>query len=299
MKVLVVIAALVACVNGLGQDPANFWVDIQPTAPQTVGMGLCHVRYLGATATVFGMLEVRCIHNVPAPTAAHIHIGAAGASGAVQFGFTSGMSPLVMTTAALSKEQEDALFTMGLYVNIHTDVAQNGHARGQIMPGTAGVWLAELTNIQEGGATPPTTGTSGVAWVKRSAAAPFTYDFKVHHTIGNATWGASAGHIHGPSSAPGNSTGVLIGFCSTRTGCASPIMVNAVAEPAVIHYSYIKAGITYVNLHNPPAYGGGEIRGQLRAVMGLTQFMRSAAPSLTVGIPVFAVALLALFALLF
>jgi hypothetical protein len=240
------------------------------------------------------------LHDVAAPTAAHIHIGAAGASGdAIVTLPNSGASPIVYTTAdPLTKDQEDRLFKDELYVNIHTTAAPTGFARGQIMKGTAGVWYADLDNAQEAGATPPATGKVGIAWVKKQATGDL-YDSELWHNIGNSTWGASAAHIHGASSGPGNNTGVLSVLCSSYAACASSTkgVKTTGLTISALHVGWIRAGLSYVNVHNAAGgFPGGEIRGQLRSYMMLTQFTRSGAATTTVGVSVFAAILLAFFA---
>lgn len=66
-----------------------------------------------------------------APVAAHIHRGAAGVSGPVLSCCTLSTS-LSGTTQALSDDDVAALFTEGLYVNIHTAANVGGEIRGQI-----------------------------------------------------------------------------------------------------------------------------------------------------------------------
>jgi len=301
MQRVLVLALLAVSAFSLGQDPANFWVTLTGTAKASDASGACHIRYMGADkGDVYGKLEVKCFHDVAAPTQAHIHLGAAGVSGAVQFPFDNkGASPMVLTTAALNKDQEDALFKDELYVNVHTEAAPGGFARGQIMKGVVGTWYADLDNAQEGGATPPTTGKIGIGWVTRGGT-PAAYDVTIWHNIGNSTYGGSAAHIHGPSTGPGNSTGVLYTICTNGPSCVSgnkALKATGLSETNAVHQGWLKAGLTYLNVHNK--YFGlpnGEIRGQLKPFMQLTQFMRSGAATTTVGVSVFAAIFVALFA---
>jgi hypothetical protein len=243
-----------------------------------------------------GKIQLKCLHDVATPSAAHIHIGAAGSSGDNIYTLpNNGASPIVyMTPDPITKDQEDRLFKDELYVNIHTTAAPTGFARGQIMKPTAGVWYADLDNAQEAGATPPATGTVGMAWVKKNANNK--YDSELWHNIGNSTWGASAAHIHGPSNGPGNNTGVLYALCGSYLACASTTkgVKTTDLDMSAMHVAWIKLGQTYVNVHNARGgFAAGEIRGQLRSAMVLTQFTRSGAATTTVGVSVFAAILLA------
>jgi hypothetical protein len=303
MKQLLVVLALAVTAWAAGQDPANFWVKIEPTAEGTAegfGHGACHVRYMGATANTYGTLQVKCLHDITLATMGHIHIGAAGTSGGVKFTFANkGLSPIMYTSAALDKELEDALFKDSLYVNVHTEKSPGGAGRGQIMKGTSGTYYADLDNAQEGGSSPPTTGTAGVGWVKRIVGTTNTWEAEVWHNIGNSTWGGSAGHIHGPSSGPGNSTGVVYAICGTYTECASSTkgVKKTISETNAGHWTWAKMGLLYFNIHNKAKnLPNGEIRGQIMPAMDLTQFMRSGAASTTVGVSVIAAICLTLFA---
>ena len=66
------------------------------------------------------------------PTLAHIHQGAAGVAGGVLGCCTLDHTALSGTTGALTDADVTALFTEGLYVNIHTGANPAGEIRGQI-----------------------------------------------------------------------------------------------------------------------------------------------------------------------
>jgi hypothetical protein len=67
------------------------------------------------------------------PTLAHIHQGVAGVAGGVLGCCTLNATTLSGTTGALTDDQIAALFTEGLYVNVHTDTNGAGEIRGQIV----------------------------------------------------------------------------------------------------------------------------------------------------------------------
>ncbi|MBC7845702.1 MAG: CHRD domain-containing protein [Flavobacterium sp.] len=83
--------------------------------------------------TTTKIFTVTITHNVPTPTAAHIHKGALGVAGGVIFGFSSPTSPIQYTSVALDATQEADLFAGLYYVNVHTAAFPGGEIRGQLI----------------------------------------------------------------------------------------------------------------------------------------------------------------------
>jgi len=79
------------------------------------------------------IFTVMVMHNVPNPTAGHIHKGAVGVAGGVIFGFPSATSPISYTSVALDAAQESDLYAGLYYVNIHTAAYPGGEIRGQLI----------------------------------------------------------------------------------------------------------------------------------------------------------------------
>jgi hypothetical protein len=71
-------------------------------------------------------------------TAAHVHKGAVGVSGGPVFPITVTASPMYLTSAALTAEQEADLKANLYYVNIHSSAYPDGEIRGQLMKQTSG-----------------------------------------------------------------------------------------------------------------------------------------------------------------
>lgn len=71
-------------------------------------------------------------------TAAHVHKGAVGVSGGPVFPITVTASPMYLTSAALTAEQEADLKANLYYVNIHSGAYPDGEIRGQLMKQTSG-----------------------------------------------------------------------------------------------------------------------------------------------------------------
>ena len=108
-----------ATLNGASEVPAN----------ATAATGTATLTF-NTTTKIF---TVTVTHNIATPTNGHIHKGAVGVSGGVIFGFTSLISPISYTSAALDAAQEADLYANLYYVNIHTAAYSAGEIRGQLI----------------------------------------------------------------------------------------------------------------------------------------------------------------------
>jgi hypothetical protein len=83
--------------------------------------------------TTTKIFTITVTHTLASPTAGHIHKGAVGISGPVVYPFSSLVSPITITSAALTTEQEADL-TAGLYyVNLHSAAFPGGEIRGNLI----------------------------------------------------------------------------------------------------------------------------------------------------------------------
>ena len=108
---------LTATINGAQQVPANGSM----ATGDFVGTYDGSTQQLTYTVTYKGL----------APTSAHIHAGAPGATGLVVIPFASITSPIT-GTVPLSLDQANKLLNDGMYVNMHSNSYTNGEIRGDI-----------------------------------------------------------------------------------------------------------------------------------------------------------------------
>ncbi len=71
----------------------------------------------------------------------------------------------------------------------------------------------------------------------------------------------TAAHIHGYSGI-GTNSGVIVTLTLTPLGTSS----GTISGSGPINAANVLAGLTYINIHTSPTFGGGEIRGQITMV---------------------------------
>ncbi len=209
----------------------------------------------GSTATGYGLailssdstnLSLFVVHNVSAPTAAHIHKAAICTDGSPVFPFASPASPISQGFAVTPADVAD-LFAGLFYVNIHSGTFPNGEIRGQIIPEPIRFIFA-LNEAQE---VPPTASfASGCAIVVLNADGT-ELGIDIEHDVASIT----GGHIH--QAPPGVSGGIVFPFSSA----ASPISQVWMLDTTNIKSLFL--GNLYANVHSS-AFSAGEIRGQVK-----------------------------------
>jgi Cu/Zn superoxide dismutase len=187
--------------------------------------------------------------------AAHIHLGAAGVNGGIDFPFTgvpaatSGAIP--QQTFAITPAQVASLRAGDYYCNIHTVNNGGGEIRGQLMTLTL---TATLTGAQE---TPP-NGSAGTGPVEVGLNGNQN-GIVVDVSFSGLTANATAGHIHtGAAGVPGPVTFPFANVPSATSGDIPEQAFPATAQQVLD----LKSGNMYANIHNAN-FPGGEIRAQL------------------------------------
>lgn len=226
-----------AVLQGRQEEPPR------PTA--ATGAGIFSYHYPSRT------LAYRVEHSVAGASAAHIHGPALpGVNAGIVEGFPGPASPIA-GAAALTAEEEQDLFNGLYYVNVHSPTYPGGEIRGQLQaiePIPAYTHSAVLEDAQE--EPPVTNGFSGVGLFAYDCGARIL-KLEIHHSVTNA----STAHIHGPAGS-GTNAGVVFAFDAPH----SPIVECLTLTPA--QDLELRAGLWYVNVHNP-AFPDGAIRGQL------------------------------------
>jgi hypothetical protein len=197
-------------------------------------------------------------------TGAHIHEKNPGSdTGSVKINFNSSSFSGGKLTGTFPVPASDAtLFNRiianpaNFYVNVHTTNNPNGEIRGELTEsGTIIQYAAELRGANE---VPPNSSTNfGSALITIDTAAN-TLTYQVASTVANAT----LSHIHGPGGNPGTNASVFIGFTNPTGGKTSGTVSTSSLDATNFAKLLNNPGEFYVNVHSP-AFGGGEIRGQL------------------------------------
>jgi hypothetical protein len=211
------------------------------------GQGWAVVRFDPATATVRIFTYYENLSGPP--TAAHLHLGPAGANGGVIIPLAPAGPGELVATAGLTAAQATALATSGTYLNVHTAANPGGEIRGQIVPSAATRFVANMTGAQE---VPPTP----------SAATGNTIAF-LHEPENRLVYMVNAGglppltgaHFH---QAPAGVNGPVV----FNLGLPGPQFCGVTGRLTAAQVTALQADGFYVNLHTA-AFPGGEIRGQL------------------------------------
>ena len=233
--------------SGANEVPANAATatgNIMGTYSDATLMLTYNITYTGLTAS---------------PTAAHIHAGAAGASGGVLYGLSATASPLT-GTVAVNITDEAALLAGNTYVNIHTAAFAGGEIRAQIAASTARYYTFQATlNGSNEVPSNASTATGTMSGTYDRSTLALTYDMT--HTVS----GPTAAHIHG--GAAGANGGVLFNLGTPTSPVSGTTTWNIANEEALL------AGNTYINIHSG-TFAGGEIRSQLMFITPKIYYLR-------------------------
>jgi len=209
--------------------------------------------------------------NLDAPTAGHIHAGAAGTNGAVKVAFFA--SPLPESVRAFTGCVGSDAATVeaikanpeSFYVNLHSAQFPGGAVRGQLRKLDKPVDLlaplrGSLVGLMDGGQETPDLGDGD----GRATGFARARGDKVDYAF---TWSGIApptlGHIHAGKVGVAGDVAVPLfaaegGLPASVTGIAGTVEAN----PDVVRGIARRPGDFYFNLHNAE-FGKGAVRGQL------------------------------------
>ena len=235
----------------------------QETPPvSTTRRGGCMGRFDAATNT----LSLVCTHDVPAPTAAHIHNGAPGVSGPIVFDLGDPVSPIIASWSGMTPAEVGNLLAGNFYVNVHTATHPAGFIRGQILPRTVDTIAFTLDGSQVVPPTPSLSTGNCTADLDNPAtalavscthSAPAAVEAHVHRGFG----GTNGETIH------------------TFASPASPISQNVAMTPrSVADYA---GGFLYLDVHTVAVTD--DIRGQLAADTTDLTITKSGPATMTAG----------------
>lgn len=188
-------------------------------------------------------------------TAAHLHMGAMGVSGAVVQDLTADiMGNMISGSFMATPALVTAIMNSEIYINVHTAMNAGGEIRGQLMMKEGLPFDAMLSGAQQVPAI--TTMANGVAtFTLNSMLNEITYSVVTDGLSGPITMA----HIHG--GAIGVSGGVLVDLSAGINGNQITGTITGAAITDALINAMLK-GETYVNVHTT-ANPGGEIRGQI------------------------------------
>ncbi|MFD0683040.1 CHRD domain-containing protein [Actinomadura fibrosa] len=241
--------------------------------------------------------------NIAAPTAGHIHLGAAGTNGAVKVPFFAGTLPATSravtgTVKVTDKAALEQLRTNpgGLYANLHTGEFPGGAVRGQLHKLSR---PADLNGVLNGSAQPSLQSLADGAQEIPAADGKKTGDpdgratglARSHDGMvsWNFTWSSIApptvGHVHqGARGVNGPVVADLFeapsGLPATVTGLAGMSPVG----PATARRIMNAPANYYTNLHTAE-FPGGAVRGQLAPASGRAP--RAFAKAVVVGAQIY------------
>jgi hypothetical protein len=238
----------------------------RPTPVNTTASGFGTLDISGNTLT----FDIAYSGLGSVAVAAHIH-GATNSEGATGVlidlgpynGGAWGTNGRLFGQVGITPAVKAALLSGLTYVNIHSDLIRGGEIRGQVTPA---VFEAVLNGPSER-LTPVLTskayGFGSFSVIGNQLA------FRIHYN--GLTGNAIGAHIHGPAGSEGTAS-VMIDLQPFHSGPFAPsgsIAGRVTLTPAQL--AAIVDGNTYVNIHSG-AFTGGEIRGQIRPVLGETPF---------------------------
>ncbi len=229
------------------QDPIRFVFTLDGAqANGGAGTGSSHSGFavceLSGDAT---SLSIDITHDIPADSAAagHVHLGAPGVSGSIQYDFGVATSP-ISEVWALDTVRVKHLLAGNLYVNVHSLAFPAEEIRGQIAR-QAVRWAFPMSG-PEAGTTSDAVGF-GVVELDDQLSELTIY---AEHDVVSVT----DGHVH--LGGIGVNGSIQFGFSSSTSPVAQAWALDAADIDNLL------AGNLYINIHSTD-FPAGEIRGQI------------------------------------
>ncbi|OWQ83789.1 hypothetical protein CDN99_25305 [Roseateles aquatilis] len=217
-----------------------------PAATTSGATGTATFSLNRATRTLSGAVK---LDGLTDPTAAHIHLGAAGDAGAVEIALSiSATKDISLAATVLTPDQLANLDAGKYYVNVHSAAFPGGEIRGQI---GREVFTAQLGGQQE--VDPKATTASGTGLLVLN---PLTRAISGSIELTGIT--ATAAHIH--AAAAGSNGPILLNLTDHGGHGHFTVPDNTVLAAADV--DTLRKGGLYYNAHSA-AFPGGEVRGQI------------------------------------
>lgn len=217
-----------------------------PSRTNSGATGTATFSLIRATRTLSGTVKIDGIAN---PTAAHLHVGAAGEAGAVAIPLTiSETKEVSLASTVLTIDQLATLDAGQFYVNVHSAAFPGGEIRGQV---GREVFAAQLGGEQEVDPTSSTATGSGFLVLN-----PITRAISGEIELSGID--ATAAHIH--SGAVGANGAILVTLIDHGGHGHFTVPDNTVLSAADM--DTLRKGGLYFNAHSA-AFPTGEIRGQI------------------------------------
>jgi hypothetical protein len=237
----------------------------QETSTVTSGASGNAVLLYDVTANTFDLFVT--LNNFTNPlTASHIHEAAAGVSGPVVTNFgaeavyvRTGNTVTGVFRNVVHGGNKLALLKNGAYLNFHTAAYPGGEIRGQLMAQPKRL-SAIITPGQEVATTPVASNAFGGALISYD---PGTNRLLLQVTLFNFTNTLTASHFHEAAAGTNGPVVTNLGGASAYTVSGGFIQKSFDITYGGDPIKLLTAG-AYLNFHSN-VYGGGEIRGQVRA----------------------------------
>ncbi len=201
--------------------------------------------------------RITTIDLTSAVTASHIHIGAPGMNGGVEFDLGAGTGNVIsgtITGATLTKAAVNNLLSGNYYINVHTaNNPATGEIRGQVYRLAREGYIAEVSGLQEVPANTSKAMGGGLVTIDRFLSSAH-YMVAVDGLSGAVT----SAHFH--KAVKGSNGGVVYGLAAT-TGLYGYWSQATTPKFGAANEKAFRGDSIYVNFHTS-ANPGGEVRGQ-------------------------------------